>query len=530
MLRAQEAAAGEQREQAEARLHEQQEQLATLDEQRRAAQDDVGREAAALAEPAPGWEPCARCRRRCRPNGKLEPWLRRHGLESLAGLWTQVHIDSGWETGARSRAARAPERAGRSAAWTACAPSPPTRRRPSWRSTRCPRRRRRARTARCRRWPTAAAGRRGARALLADWLEGVYTAESMDEALAGRTQLTQGEVVMTREGHAVSQHAVSFYAPDSEQAGMLARAQEIENLDRQQRAQSLIADEAKGASVRLEAAYTDAAQRLAGARREAAEAQNRAHQLQVELLRLSSRPTPPARAAATAQELAEIDAELEALAERRAMARAASRSSTATSARRRNGMPSWKTRSSPPSAGWPTRASSSARWNARHRRRSSRRARWRRAATSCNAASRPPLRRWRANTQASEQLELELGTLDDAAAQAGLQTALALRLEREQALAAARSTYDDLSARCARPTSSACGSSAAWTRCASASASCSSNCRPRGSAVRSTRSSWVRPASTWSCWRNRCEEGGVRLAGLQAEIDRIQREVRHSAR
>jgi chromosome segregation protein len=38
---------------------------------------------------------------------------------------------------------------------------------------------------------------------------------------------------MTRAGHAVSQFAVSFYAPDSEQAGMLARAQEIENLDRQ---------------------------------------------------------------------------------------------------------------------------------------------------------------------------------------------------------------------------------------------------------------------------------------------------------
>ena len=37
---------------------------------------------------------------------------------------------------------------------------------------------------------------------------------------------------MTREGHAVSQFAVAFYAPDSEQAGLLARAQEIENLDR----------------------------------------------------------------------------------------------------------------------------------------------------------------------------------------------------------------------------------------------------------------------------------------------------------
>ncbi|NUP86929.1 MAG: chromosome segregation protein SMC, partial [Burkholderiaceae bacterium] len=53
----------------------------------------------------------------------------------------------------------------------------------------------------------------------------------------------------------------------------------------------------------------------------------------------------------------------------------------------------------------------------------------------------------RANTLAGEQLELELGTLNDAAAQAGLQTALALKLEREQALGAQRSVYDDLSSR-----------------------------------------------------------------------------------
>ena len=116
-------------------------------------------------------------------------------------------------------------------------------------------------------------------------LEGVYTASSVEEALAQRARLTHGEIIVTREGHAVSQHAVAFYAPDSEQAGMLARAQEIENLSHQQRAQALIADDSKSASVRLEAAYTDASQRLHSARREAAEAQTRAHTLHVELQR-----------------------------------------------------------------------------------------------------------------------------------------------------------------------------------------------------------------------------------------------------
>ena len=53
------------------------------------------------------------------------------------------------------------------------------------------------------------------------------------------------------------------------------------------RAQALIADESRTALVRAEAAYADASQRLVAARREATEAQSRAHELQVETLRLT---------------------------------------------------------------------------------------------------------------------------------------------------------------------------------------------------------------------------------------------------
>jgi chromosome segregation protein len=67
--------------------------------------------------------------------------------------------------------------------------------------------------------------------------------------LAARSRLAAGEVVITREGHAVSAHAVAFYAPDSEQSGLLARAQEIENLVLQLRAQTLIAEESRSAQV-----------------------------------------------------------------------------------------------------------------------------------------------------------------------------------------------------------------------------------------------------------------------------------------
>ena len=99
---------------------------------------------------------------------------------------------------------------------------------------------------------------------------------------------------------------------------MLGRAQEIEHLERESKAQVMIADEARATLIRMEAAYTDAAQRLQSVRREASEAQTRAHELHVELLRLSSQ----AEAATTRRtqledELAEIDAQDEGLIERR---------------------------------------------------------------------------------------------------------------------------------------------------------------------------------------------------------------------
>src|SRR5690606_34723407 len=99
--------------------------------------------------------------------------------------------------------------------------------------------------------------------------------------------LQPGESLYVPAGHAVTAHSVDFYAPDSEQSGLLARAQEIEHLHKELRAQALIAEEAGTALARAEGAYAEASQRLVAARREAAESQARAHELQVQSLRLT---------------------------------------------------------------------------------------------------------------------------------------------------------------------------------------------------------------------------------------------------
>ncbi len=450
-LKLQDADAAEMREVSEARLHELNEQVPQLDEQRRAAQEAVNREGGKLADIGARLEALRSLQAKVQTEGKLKPWLEKHGLSGLQGLWTQVHIESGWETALESalRERLNALSVGRLDTVRAFASDAPP-----------------AKLAFYALPPGAISnthqtlprlsellrlGDAGLKALLSDWLEGVYTASSIEEALAQRDKLTHGEVIMTREGHAVSQFAVAFYAPDSEQAGMLARAQEIENLDRQQRAQALIADDAKTASVRLEAAYTEASQRLLTARREAAEAQNRAHGLHVELLRL----TQQAEAATTrrdqlADELAEIDAQLETLEERKAIGEARFEEldiELANTQERHAELDDAVIAAD--------RQLTDEREQQRGLERQAQEARFQARAL---AARQGELQRsietaaaqMKANVQAGEQLQLELGSFDDAAAQSGLQAALELKLEREQALGLARSQYDDLSAQLRR--------------------------------------------------------------------------------
>jgi chromosome segregation protein len=442
------AALDEGQAQAEARLHEQGDQVQALDEQRRTQAQSAATEASRQAELGARLEALRALQDKVQSSGKLKPWLVRHGLDSLQGLWTRVHIEPGWETAleAALRERLNALEVGRLETVRAfAADAPPTRLAfySAQASAYADTHRTLPRLADLLRLNDA-----GLQALLNDWLEGVYTADSLDEALAARGRLTHGEVIMSREGHSVSQHAVSFYAPDSEQAGMLARQQEIENLERQHRAQGLIADEARSAGVRAEAAYTEASLRLAGTRREAAEAQTRAHQTQVELLRLQQQAeASQARRSQLDGELAELGAQLDDLRQRRSLgeARFEELDQQLADAQQRHSELDDAVIDA-------ERKLNAAREQLRALERQAQEAAFQSRTLLARQAelqrsTETAQQQVATNVQAAAQIDEELAGLNDAAAQAGLQTALALRLQREQALAAARSQYDELSAK-----------------------------------------------------------------------------------
>ena len=447
-LRNESAMASEVQAEAEGRLAELNDEVPALDEQRRAQHDSVNREAGKQADTTARLEALRALQEKVQTEGKLKPWLAKHGLDSLQGLWTKIHIEGGWEVALESalRERMSALEVGRLDTVRAFASDAP----PAKLAFYSPPQAAIANTHQTlpRLSDLLRLNDAGMKALLNDWLEGVYTAESIEQALAQRGQLTHGEVIMTAQGHAVSQYAVSFYAPDSEQAGMLARAQEIENLERQSRAQALITDEARTALVRVDAAYTEAAQRLVNVRRDAAEAQTRAHQLQVQLMQLSQQ----AEAASTRrgqleEELGEIDAQMEELSERRVTGEAKFEEldmQLANTQERHAELDDGVIQAE--------RKLTGAREQLRALERQAQEAQFQSRAL---AARRGELQRAietataqvKTNAQTGEQLQLELGAFNDQAAQAGLQDALAIKMEREVALAATRSEYDDLSAK-----------------------------------------------------------------------------------
>ncbi|RYX95827.1 MAG: chromosome segregation protein SMC [Comamonadaceae bacterium] len=454
-LTSQFSAAQEAQAEAEARLQELTDTVPQLDEERRRLQQAVNTESAKRADLSARMEALKALQEKVKTDGKLKPWLAKHGLDNLQGLWSRIHIEQGWEN-ALEAALR--ERLGalevsrldmvRGFAGTDGRDAPPAKL--AFYS---------APQAAVPAQATPPAGLQplagllrlndaGLSALLGDWLNGAYTANGLEDALAARDRLQPGDVIFVKSGHAVSQHSVSFYAQDSEQAGLLARAQEIENLDKQLKAQVLISEEARSGLIRAEAAYADAAQRLAGARREAAEGQSRAHELQVEVLRLTQLAEQTrARSEQIQADMAEIEAQLGDLEERRftAEGRFEELDMQLADSQERHAQLDDRVIESERKLG-----------ESREQQRTlERQAQEAQFALRSLASRRDELARsiaMAAQQAASiageeERAKEELSRLTDAAAQAGLQSALEVKMEREADLGAKRSQYDDLTSK-----------------------------------------------------------------------------------
>ena len=267
-------------------LEQAQEQQPALEAERAEAQSRVNAETAANAQLEARLAALRQLQERVQSQGKVQPWLRKHGLDSLPRLWQKLQVEPGWETALEAvLRERATALEISTLDWTQgfFGDAPP---------------------GKIALYATDAVEGRsetapglkpvlsllqirdpGLRALMQDWLHQVYLAENAAEAYAARDRLPVGAAFLTREGHLIGRASVRFHAADAEQDGMLARQQDIENISRQLRAQQMLAEEARARAARADNALSHGMQRLQELRQRVAGLTQNAHALQIDLLK-----------------------------------------------------------------------------------------------------------------------------------------------------------------------------------------------------------------------------------------------------
>jgi chromosome segregation protein len=212
----------------------------------------------------------------------LHAWLERHQLAALPRFWQKIRIEHGWETAVESvlrerlhalelgdsrplGGDRPPVKASLFGPGTAAFPAPLPGHAPLQGKVHA-----------------IDPGLAGA---LADWLASAYAVEGIPDA-AQRAALPPGAVLVNREGDQFTRYTVGFHAPDSADAGMLARQSEIEALE--ERCRSL-AQRAEAARAEAERAGGHLAERMAAleqARDAVGARQQEKHAAQIEALKL----------------------------------------------------------------------------------------------------------------------------------------------------------------------------------------------------------------------------------------------------
>ena len=435
-------------EEAQGALAELEDKLPEADARRTQAQQQAQSEAEALARLDARLTALVRLQEDVQKKGSLEPWLAKHELTSLARLWQKLHVEPGWETAleavlnermtglevrnldwARAFASDAPPAR---LAFYQLPPAAPVAPAPAGLN------------------PLASVLRitdPELRTLLQGWLGNVYIAKDVTEALAARTTLPAGAMLVVQGGHLVDANSVRFYAPDSEQAGLLARQQEIENLQREIKAHQLIADNSRSAVAQAESAWQQVSQALPPARQRVAEITRRLHDLQLEHTRLQQQVEQTReRSGRLEQDIAEVISQQEELTAAKLEAEARFEELDAELG---------VLQESYSEAEMAGEALSEEAETARNRLRDQERGA--QEAEFAERGIRARIAELQRNLQlATEQatraqqellsLESELSTLDAAAAEAGLQEALEIRAEREETLGRARIEMDTLAA------------------------------------------------------------------------------------
>ncbi len=266
-------------------LQQLQQEMPQLEARRREAQGELQRIERELAAGQARQAALEQMQTRSQQSGKLPEWLRRHGLENAPPLWQTIHVEAGWEDAVeavlRERlSAIACDDPGKLGEWLTDRPEA--------------------------RLSVVLGGAVGemagnpaflaarvrsddpaVRAVLIDWLGPVRVAESLADGLAMRGELPLGAAIVTRGGDLLTQHSVTFFAPDQGEHGLLERQREIETLAGGIAQAEEQAEAVREQLVMFDEQVADKKEEMDEIRQYVTDRQQRVHVMQMEVLKLT---------------------------------------------------------------------------------------------------------------------------------------------------------------------------------------------------------------------------------------------------
>lgn len=287
--------------------------LPDLEASRRAAQEALQSSTRDLAQLEAELQALEAQQAKLDNNARLAEWAEAHSLNRAERLWQAIKVDAGWDDaveaalGVRLNAARVADDGGISAL-LADAP-------PGNFAVFVERGAAEPQAPGARLQPLAevvTATRPGVLAYVREALANVFILPEGEDGLAAARALATGGLLVNRAGHLFSRSGVVFHGPQSELHGVLQRQRDIEALRARLPGESA---QRAGAEARLAGLERELAESQASARRmrdDLAALRKDAHDLEVESVKLAqSTAQAEARRAAIGAELAEIQKEEE---------------------------------------------------------------------------------------------------------------------------------------------------------------------------------------------------------------------------
>ena len=267
-------------------LQQLQQEMPLLEARRKEAQAELQRIERELAAGQARRAALEQMQARTQQTGKLPEWLRRHNLESAPPLWQKIHVEASWEEAVeavlRERlSAIACDEPAKLDEWLHDRPEARLAVMLGKNAAGDHQLAENSLAARVRSDDPAI------RAVLADWLGSVHTAESLAEGLGQRGELPDGGLLVTRGGDLLTRNSVTFFAPDQGEHGLLERQREIETLAEgiamaEERAESLREQQAV-----LDEQLEDKQEEMGEIRQYVTDRQQRVHAVQMEVLKLT---------------------------------------------------------------------------------------------------------------------------------------------------------------------------------------------------------------------------------------------------